>query len=150
MMAVYSAAINQTPVTAAPNILFSMRRCLNGRKVACIRSKEIATRLVTEAAGKKYAKLEKTFEISNLQKEQSLPNTKSLTIKLYGTNMFATARLITRYMLPLRRIRSFRNIRIAKVFMVTIETASMLSTVSKAIHSDEEMGTKFGVTVLFW
>ena len=74
-MAVYRTAVNQTPVTAAPNIPFLMRRCLNGRKVACIRSKEIATRLVREAAGKKYAKLEITIEISDLQKEQSLPNT---------------------------------------------------------------------------
>ena len=75
-MAVYRAAVNQTPaVTAAPNTLFFMRRCLNGRKVACIRSKEIATRLATETAGKKYAKLEITIEISDLQKEQSLPNT---------------------------------------------------------------------------
>ena len=30
------------------NTFFFMRRCLNGRKVACIRSKEIATRLATE------------------------------------------------------------------------------------------------------
>ena len=37
-----------------------------------------------------------------------------------------------------------------RVFMVNIETASMLSTVSQAMHSDEEMGTKFGVSVLFW
>ena len=66
-MAVYRAAVNQTPaVTAAPNTLFFMRRCLNGRKVAWIRSKEIATRLVTETAGKKYAKLEITIEISDL------------------------------------------------------------------------------------
>ena len=115
VISVDRAAVYQTPATAAPNIFFLMRRCLNGRKVACIRSKEIAARFATEAAGKKYVKLEETLIISKLlmktlifQKLQSLPNNKLLTIKLYATNMSATARLITRYMLRLRRIRSFR------------------------------------------
>ena len=39
---------------------------------------------------------------------------------------------------------------IVRAFMVTIATASILSTVSQAMHSDEEKGSKFGVTVLFW
>ena len=37
-----------------------------------------------------------------------------------------------------------------RALMVTIATASMLSTVSQAMHSDEERGSKFGVTILFW
>ena len=39
---------------------------------------------------------------------------------------------------------------IVRAFMVTIATASMLRTVSQAMHSDEEKSSKFGVSVLFW
>ena len=39
---------------------------------------------------------------------------------------------------------------IVRAFMVTIATALMSSTVSQAMHSDEEKGSIFGVTVLFW
>ena len=154
--AVDRATVNQTPATAAPNIFFLIRRCLNGRKVVCIRYKEIAARFAIEASGKKYVKLEKTLIISKLlnmlifQKLQSLPNNKLSAIKPYVTNMPATARLITMYMLCLRRIRSFRKIMIVRAFMVTIATASMLSTVSQAMHSDEEKSSKFGASFLFW
>ena len=39
---------------------------------------------------------------------------------------------------------------IVRAFMVTIATASMLSTVSQAMHLDEEKSSKFGESVLFW
>ena len=35
----------QTIAAAAPKIFFLMRRCLKGRNVACVRSKEIAPRV---------------------------------------------------------------------------------------------------------
>ena len=44
-----SPAVIQTIATAAPNIFFFTRRCLNGRNVACVRSKEIAARLIVDA-----------------------------------------------------------------------------------------------------
>ena len=98
-MAVDRAAVNQTLATAAPNIFFLMRRCLNGRNVACIRSKEIAARFVTEAAGKKsdsdYFGNPKGPKVTIVQKSQLLPKNKISTIKLHVTNMSATARLTT-------------------------------------------------------
>ena len=39
---------------------------------------------------------------------------------------------------------------IVRAFMVTIATASMVNTVSQAMHSDEEKGSKSGGSVLFW
>ena len=39
---------------------------------------------------------------------------------------------------------------IVRAFMVRIATASMLSTVTQGMHSDEEKGSKVGVTVPFW
>ena len=53
-MIVNRPAVNQTAATAAPKIFFLLSRCLNGRKVACIRSKEIAVRFVIETAGKQW------------------------------------------------------------------------------------------------
>ena len=37
-----------------------------------------------------------------------------------------------------------------RAFIVSIATASMLSTVSHGTHSDEEKGSKVVKTVLFW
>ena len=73
VIAVDRAAVNQTPATAAPNVFFLMRRCLNGRKVACIRSKEIAARFATEAAEKKCAKLKKTYGDLKAPEQVNLP-----------------------------------------------------------------------------
>ena len=39
---------------------------------------------------------------------------------------------------------------IVRAFMVSQATASMLSTVSQGMHSDEEKGSKVVKTVLFW
>ena len=39
---------------------------------------------------------------------------------------------------------------IVRAFMVSIAKASMLSTVSQGMHSDEEKGSKVVKTVLFW
>ena len=70
-----SPAIVQTVAIVAPYIFFLMRRCLNGRMVACIRSKEIAARFVTDANGMKrcqnlvtiaYGRLEALIHIQNL------------------------------------------------------------------------------------
>ena len=47
-----SPAVIQTIATAAPNIFFFMRRCLNGRNDACVRSKETAARLIIGAVSK--------------------------------------------------------------------------------------------------
>ena len=41
----------QTIAAAAPKIFFLMRRCLKERNVACVRSKEIAPRLINDAEG---------------------------------------------------------------------------------------------------
>ena len=48
-----SQAVIQTIATAAPNFFFFLaRRCLNGRNVACVRSKEIAAKLIIDAVSK--------------------------------------------------------------------------------------------------
>ena len=43
-----SPAVTQMTATVTPNTHFLMRRCLNGRNVACNRSKEITARLIIE------------------------------------------------------------------------------------------------------
>ena len=49
-------AVIKTIAATAPKIFFLTRRCLNGRNVACARSKEIASRLINEAEGETFAK----------------------------------------------------------------------------------------------
>ena len=49
-------AVIQTIAATAPKIFFLTRRCLKGRNVACVRSKEIAPRLITDAMGETLAK----------------------------------------------------------------------------------------------
>ena len=53
LMVEESPAVTQTATTAAPKIFSLTRRCADGRKVACVRSKEIAARFVTDANGNK-------------------------------------------------------------------------------------------------
>ena len=44
-------AIIQTIAATAPKIFFLTRRCFKGRNVACVRSKEIAPRIINNAMG---------------------------------------------------------------------------------------------------
>ena len=141
-----SPAIIQAATTAAPKIFFLTRRCTNGRKVACVLSKEIAARFVTDANGHKrnitkIAKFDATVK-SLVQKIQWLPKYQSRKIKRPPIKISAIARLITRYMLRFRRLRSFRYTMAVKAFKVAIATASMPFTVSQAIHSDEEINLR--------
>ena len=62
-----SPAVIQTATTSAPKIFFLMRRCLDGRKVACIRSKEIAARVIIDANGKKRKKRKQKNKKNNKQ-----------------------------------------------------------------------------------
>ena len=80
-----SPAVTQTATTAAPKIFFLTTRCVNGRKVACVRSKEIAPRFVKDANGTRRnkamtTKLDGRFE-SLVQKLQSLPKTNHQRLK---------------------------------------------------------------------
>ena len=108
-------AVIQTIATAAPKIFFLTRRCLKGRKVACIRSKEIAPRLINDAKGETVYKtaiaIKKLFgRLVRLvvQSSHMCPTSRKSIIKLAPTNISATAWLITRYILRLRRLRSLR------------------------------------------
>ena len=47
----------QTMAAAAPKLFFLMSRCLKGRNVACVRSKEIAPRLINDAIGEPVRKI---------------------------------------------------------------------------------------------
>ena len=108
-----SPAVIQTIATAAPKIFFFIRRCLNGRNVACVRSKEIAARLIIDAVSKT---LHRTFITTTngmlkwliVQSLQYIPKVQQSMETLAPANISATAWLITRYMLRLRRLRSFR------------------------------------------
>ena len=108
----WSKASYYPATTAATKIFFSTTRCTNGRKVACVRSNEIAARFVTDANGNRRNKaiitrLDGTFKLL-VQKLQSLPKNQSCKIKRPPIRISAIARLITRYMLRFRRLRSFR------------------------------------------
>ena len=51
-----ASAVIQTIAGTAPKIFFLTRRCLKGRNVVCVRSKEIATRLIIDAECETLAK----------------------------------------------------------------------------------------------
>ena len=56
MLVVKSPAVIQTVAITAPKIFSLTRRCLNGRNVACVRSREIAARFNNDAKAKKKSK----------------------------------------------------------------------------------------------
>ena len=120
---------------------------MNGRNVACIRSKEIAARFVTDANGMKRnqtfittdARLEELIDFHRLQ---LLPINEHSKTAQPATNISATAKLITRYMQCLRRLRSFRQTMIVRPFNTTMATAAKPYAVSQAMHSGAENNTK--------
>ena len=107
-------AVIQTIAAAAPKIFFLTRRCLKGRNVACVRSKEIAPRLINDAMGETLAKTEIQRINSSLSGGLIVQSPHwynwigERMKKLTPVNISAKARLITKYMLRLRRLRSFR------------------------------------------
>ena len=102
----------QTAAISTPKIFFLTRRCLNGRNVACVRSREIAVRLNNDAKGKKKLKAMRNTvnaipKEGKAQKSHRIPKDQQKVITKPPTNMSATPWLITKNMLRLRRLRSF-------------------------------------------
>ena len=104
----------QTIAATAPKIFSLTRRCSKGRNVACVRSKEIATRLSNDAPGETLAKTQIRRINSSLsgglmvQSSNSYAQSGKQMKMLAPVNISAKAWLITMYMLRLRRLRSFR------------------------------------------
>ena len=111
----FRTAVIQTAATAAPKTHFLRRRCWNGRKVAWVRSKEIAARFITEAIGKtKRIPIKMLGQTpfgggSIFQSPQENPDKDTCMVKeIPPTHMSATARLITKCMVRLRILCSIR------------------------------------------
>ena len=58
------------------------------------------------------------------------------------TDISATARLITRNMMPLRKLRSLRKMMITRAFNITVAKAWTPNTVSQVMQSGVENKTK--------
>ena len=122
-----------------------MKRCLNGRKVACNRSKDITAMLVREVRGnqqKRKAIVIVSFEVKNIFTMAHLRLAYSWIIAykndITPTNMSATVKFITKYMARVRRLVFFIKRMIDSKFTITIATDTVRNTANQVMHSDEE------------
>ena len=127
-----------------------MKRCLNGRKVACNRSKEITAMLVREVRGNQskreviislFFRVKNIFTMSHLRRSCSSINTKKNDIS--PTNMSATVKFITKYMARVRRLLFFIKTMIDRKFTITIATDSVRNTANQVMHSEGDILDSF-------
>ena len=126
-----------------------MLRCLNGRNVACILSKEITAMPVTEVRGSHDWIVESTRKIGgnsrrmkntspNLQPWRRKWNTIK-TVELPPTNISATDKFITKYMERVRRLLFFTKRIIDRRFTAITATVIVRDTAYHVLHSAEEI-----------
>ena len=113
-----------------------MTRCLNGRNVAYIRSKEITAIFVTEAKSKnvrtRFVKIYTVISTNMLQGKKGNIGTPKIT----PTNMSTTVKFITKHVLLLRRFLFLIKTMIVRRLTDTMITDSVTNTANQAIHSD--------------
>ena len=140
-----------------------MLRCLNGRNVACIRSKEIAAIPASEMRESQVSIMISTSKIgchSRLKIEvndtflasQSLrrkTNTIILIVEIPPTNISATVKFMTKYMERVRRLLFFTKIIIDRKFTATTATAIVRDTANHVLHSAEEIAMEIIVSFQF-
>ena len=124
-----------------------MKRCLNGRKVAFNRSKEITAMLVREvrtSQEKRKTIIILSFGVKNIFTMAHLALSKIVKVKdITPTNMSATVKFITKYMARVRRLLFFIKTMIDRKFTITIATDSVRNTANQVMHSEGDILDSF-------
>ena len=148
----------QRPAIVTPQAHFLMLRCLNGRNVAGILSKEITAIPATEVRGSHTFVIESTAtigdhsgKIKNIFPASQPQRSKSNTVAkmaLPPANTSTTVKFITKYMARVRRLLFFTKRIIDRRFTATTATAIVRNTAYHVLHSAEEIVMEINVFFL--